>query len=99
MATSGALMIGVNPVPPMPPSDDTVKQPPCISIGFSLPLRACSASPEVSAAIDRSPFVSAIPDNWHDQTVRSIGSKSDMEVTLQHQLFPFKRRVECGMFL
>jgi hypothetical protein len=40
IATSGALMIGVNAVPPMPPRLEMVKQPPCMSARRSLPSRA-----------------------------------------------------------
>src|SRR5690606_16993812 len=50
IATSGALMMGVNDVPPMPPSDEIEKQPPCICAGDSLPSRALAASSDVSAA-------------------------------------------------
>ena len=35
MATSGALMIGVKAVPPMPPSEEIEKQPPCMSAAAS----------------------------------------------------------------
>ena len=44
IATSGALMIGVKAVPPMPPRLEIVKQPPCISADVSFPVRAFSAS-------------------------------------------------------
>src|SRR5690606_15293999 len=37
IATSGALMIGVNAVPPMPPRLEIVKLAPCISAADSLP--------------------------------------------------------------
>ncbi|CSD53292.1 Uncharacterised protein [Vibrio cholerae] len=40
IATSGALTIGVNAVPPMPPRLEIVKQPPCMSAAVSLPPRA-----------------------------------------------------------
>ena len=40
MATSGALMIGVNAVPPIPPRLEIEMQPPWMSCGFSLPSRA-----------------------------------------------------------
>src|SRR6185369_4350249 len=50
-ATSGALMIGVNAVPPMPPRFETVKQPPCISAADSLPVRALpDSSPSARAS-------------------------------------------------
>ena len=50
IATSGALMIGVNAVPPMPPRLEMVKQPPCISAAESLPARALAASSPRSRA-------------------------------------------------
>src|SRR3546814_13616577 len=59
MATSGALMMGVNDVPPMPPSEEMEKHPPCICAGESFPSRAWRASSDVSAALSRTPFLSA----------------------------------------
>src|SRR3546814_13814763 len=59
MATSGALMMGVNEVPPMPPRDEMEKQPPCIWLGDNLPSRARPASSEVSLASSKIPFLSA----------------------------------------
>ncbi|CFN82339.1 Uncharacterised protein [Bordetella pertussis] len=52
-------MMGVKCVPPMPPSDEIEKQPPCISAGEALPSRAFLASSEVSRASSRMPFLSA----------------------------------------
>ena len=50
MATSGWLMIGVKAVPPIPPSDDIVMQPPIIAL-IGKPLsRACALSAASSAA-------------------------------------------------
>ncbi len=40
IATSGALTIGVNAVPPIPPSPQMVNQIPSISAAFNLPSRA-----------------------------------------------------------
>ncbi len=40
MATSGALMMGVKPVPPILPRLEIVNEPPCISAAVSLPARA-----------------------------------------------------------
>ena len=59
MATSGALTIGVNAVPPMPPRLDIEKQPPDMSAGPSLPSRAFFASSPVSRAISMTPLLSA----------------------------------------
>ena len=56
MATSGALMMGVNAVPPMPPSDEMVNVAPVMSFGPSLPSRALPASSAVSLAMSRIPF-------------------------------------------
>src|SRR5213075_2563445 len=50
IATSGALMIGVKYVPPMPPSDEIVNVPPCIWSGLSLPSRASFARSPISFA-------------------------------------------------
>ena len=58
MATSGALMIGVKAVPPIPPSDEIVKVAPWMSFGPSFPSRAFAASSPVSLAISRIPFLS-----------------------------------------
>ena len=44
-------MIGVNAVPPMPPSELIEKQPPCMSAGPSLPSRAFAESSPISFAI------------------------------------------------
>ena len=59
MATSGALMIGVNAVPPMPPRLEIVKQPPCISAADSLPARAFSLSVASSRASSNTSLRSA----------------------------------------
>src|SRR5471030_2243306 len=59
MATSGALTIGVKCVPPMPPSEEMVKLAPCMSVGFSLPSRACSDRSVISLAICVTAFRSA----------------------------------------
>ena len=56
IATSGALTIGVNAVPPMPPSDEIVNVPPRISSPLSLPSRARPDSSVSSEAISISPF-------------------------------------------
>ena len=50
MATSGALTIGENAVPPMPPTLEMVKQAPLMSAGPSLPSRAFLASSPHSTA-------------------------------------------------
>ena len=52
-------MIGVKAVPPMPPSDEIEKQPPCISAGPNLPSRALAERSPISFAICSTPFWSA----------------------------------------
>ena len=59
IATSGALTIGVNDVPPIPPSDEIVNVEPCMSPPLSLPSRAFFDSSVRSLAISRMPFLSA----------------------------------------
>ena len=59
IATSGALMIGVKYVPPMPPRLEIVNVPPCIWSGLSLPSRASLARSPISFAISTTPFLSA----------------------------------------
>ena len=59
IATSGALMIGVKSVPPMPPRLEIEKQPPCRSAGAILPARMRSLTAPSSFAISSSPFLSA----------------------------------------
>jgi len=43
----------------MPPSEEIVKVAPCMSVGFSLPSRACSDSSPISVAICEIDFWSA----------------------------------------
>src|SRR5262245_49707396 len=59
IATSGALMIGVKLVPPMPPREEIENVPPCMSAIASLLSRAFAASAAVSCAISKMPFLSA----------------------------------------
>ena len=59
IATSGALTIGVNEVPPMPPSEEMVKVAPCMSGPFSSPLRALADSSPISFEISTMPLPSA----------------------------------------
>src|SRR5438105_3282140 len=58
-ATSGALTIGVNEVPPIPPSEEIVNVLPDMSPGVSFPSRALPDNEVSSAAISSSPFWSA----------------------------------------
>ena len=59
IATSGALTIGVKPVPPIPPSDEIVNVAPCMSPPASLPSRAFPDSSVRSCAISSMPLESA----------------------------------------
>ena len=59
MATSGALMIGVNAVPPMPPSELIEKQPPCMSADESFLSRALALISPSSRARSSRPLRSA----------------------------------------
>ena len=56
MATSGALMIGVKCVPPMPPRLEMENVPPCMSAGASLPSRALALVSASSFASWNTPF-------------------------------------------
>jgi len=56
IATSGALMMGVNAVPPIPPRLEMVKLAPCISAGLSLLSRASAARSAISLPIAITPF-------------------------------------------
>ncbi|MNC38387.1 hypothetical protein D3C75_869870 [compost metagenome] len=58
IATSGALIIGVKYVPPIPPRDETVKQPPLISDCSSFPARALADNSDISRAKVTTPFLS-----------------------------------------
>jgi hypothetical protein len=70
IATSGALMIGVKCVPPMPPSELIEKQPPVMSAAPSFPSRAFFASSPISWLICSTPFLSASRSTG---TIRPLG--------------------------
>ena len=55
MATSGALTIGVNAVPPMPPRLEMVNEPPERSVPVSLPSRARAETSPSSRESSRMP--------------------------------------------
>jgi hypothetical protein len=82
IATSGALMIGVNAVPPMPPRLETVKQPPCISAPDSLPARAFSESSAERARDVVDVLAVGVADHRHQQAVRRVGREADVAVAL-----------------
>ena len=56
--TSGGLIIGVNPEPPIAPKLEIVKHPPLISSGKSMPFRALTAMLPISLASSKMPFES-----------------------------------------
>ena len=59
MANSGALMMGVNPVPPIEPSELKVKQPPDMRSSGRPLVRARSDTSAISVAISGTDFKSA----------------------------------------
>ena len=59
IATSGALTIGVNAVPPIPPRLEIVKLPPCISAMVNLPSRARAPFSAIAFSISANDIASA----------------------------------------
>ena len=100
IATSGALMIGVNAVPPMPPRLEMVKPPPCMSAPGSLPARAFSDSRRQRARDLEDIFLVGVADDGHDQAVRRVRGEADVEVLLEHEVLPglVERAVEHREF-
>ena len=88
MATSGALTIGVNAVPPIPPRLVIEKQAPCISWGLSFLLRAFSASSCASSASSQMPFWSTSRITGTMSPGGRIHGNADMAVVLLDN-FPF----------
>ena len=85
MATSGALMIGVKAVPPMPPRLEMVKLPPCISAGGSLPARAfADIAPAPGNLADA--LAVGVTDHRHQQAVRCFDRDADVEIALVDEL-------------
>ena len=98
IATSGALMIGVNAVPPMPPSELIEKQPPCMSAGPSLPSRAFAESSPISFAMPSTPFWSA---SFSTGTTRPFGvsaAKPMWKYCLRTRLSPSSDALKSGNF-
>ena len=87
MATSGALMMGVKAVPPMPPRLEIVKLPPCISVGLEFSgtrfLRQRSQRPRDLE--DTQPI--GIGDHRNHQAIRRVGGEANIEVLLEDQIF------------
>jgi hypothetical protein len=85
MATSGALMMGVKYLPPMPPRLEMVKVAPVISAGLSLPSRAFLANSAISCADLQHAFFVAIADDRHHQTIGRVSGKADVPVVFVDQ--------------
>ena len=98
IATSGALMIGVNAVPPMPPSDEIEKQPPCMSAGPSLPSRALADSSPISFAICSTPFWSAFLITGTTRPFGVSAAKPMWKYFLSTRLSPSSEALKSGNF-
>ena len=94
IATSGALMIGVKAVPPMPPSELIEKQPPCMSAGPSLPSRAFADSSPISFAICSTPFWSAFLITGTTSPFGVSAAKPMLKYCLRTRFVAVERRVE-----
>ena len=94
IATSGAFTIGVNDVPPMPPSDEIENVPPCMSAGPSLPSRAFAASSEDSCAISHHALLVGVLDHRHHEAVGRVGGEADVPVVLEDEVVAVERAVE-----
>ena len=82
----GALTIGENVVPPIPPRLEIVNVPPSMSDALELAVaRLALRASRVSAAIAARPLV-RILDHGNDETARRVGRKSDVVVLLEDQL-------------
>src|ERR1700743_2676398 len=76
MATSGALMIGVKSVPPMPPTLEIVTLPPA---------RLFRERRERACRIVNAQLI-GIWNDRHDQPIGRIRRESDVEIFLEHQI-------------
>ncbi len=86
IATSGALTMGVNDVPPMPPSDEMVKVAPYMSPPFSSPSRARALEiAQLLGDLDDALAV-GILDDRNDEAVGRVGGEADVVVVLADQL-------------
>ena len=90
IANSGALMIGVKAVPPIPPRLETVKQPPCISAALSFPARAFSDSAGERTGQLVDVLLVRVADHRHQQSIGRVGRKAQVQVLLER---PDSRRV------
>ena len=80
MATSGALMIGVNAVPPMPPRLEIVKHPPCISSAVSLPRARLLAQRRQLARELEHVLAVGVVDHRHHEPARCVRREPDVDV-------------------
>ena len=102
IATSGALTIGVNDVPPMPPRFEMLKQPPCIS--SSEILRDARLLGQLRQLRRRSGcmfFCVRVPDDRHQQAAIGVDGDADVDVLLDDHLVvrQVDRRVELRKHL
>jgi hypothetical protein len=76
------LTIGVKLVPPIPPSDEMVNVPPCMSFGPSLTVaRLRRDRHELAAQLDDALAV-GVADHRHDQPARGLVGDADVVVAL-----------------
>src|SRR5574344_259755 len=98
MATSGALMMGVKCVPPMPPSELIEKHPPCISAAPSLPSRAFLASSPISALICKMPFLLASRSTGTTRPLGVSAAKPMWKYCLYTRVSPSRLALNSGNF-
>ncbi len=97
-ATSGALMIGVNAVPPMPPRLEMDIEPPCISASVSFPSRAFAARAAVSCAICSTPFLSQSRTTGTTSPFGVSAAKPRWKYFLSTRLSPSSEALKSGNF-
>ena len=99
IATSGALMIGVNAVPPMPPSDGDRERPALDVVRAELALaRLAGQLRRLARDVDDALLVDVLDDR-HDQTVRRVGGEADVPVVLEDQVLAVERAVHRRVLL
>ena len=92
IATSGELMIGVNPVPPIAPRLVIVKLAPCRSSNASFPCCAfCDSDLDLFRQIENALLV-RVTQHGDDETFRRVHRQSDVEIAFEDQ--SFHRRIE-----
>jgi hypothetical protein len=99
IATSGALTMGVNAVPPMPPSELMVKQPPCMSAGLELAVARLLGQRRPSPGDLQHPFWSASLITGTTKAVRRVGREADVEVRFRIRLSPSSEALNSGKLL